>query len=406
MHDVIVVGARCAGSPLAMLLARKGYRVLVVDKARFPSDAVSSHLIWHAGLARAKRWGLLDRILALGAPPIRRVSLDTGDFEFAGSPPPLDGIDYAVAPRRNVLDKLLVDAAREAGAEIREGFYVSEIMVEDGRVTGIRGRTAGGEMMTERAQITVGADGVRSMVASTVRAAKYNTRPSTACAYYAYWRGGPRVTDFENYVRPSFGSALLPTNDGLTCLVGGWKEGFAAAGERPAQTYRRLLHMVSRLSEFSREAEQVGSVKGIREVPGYFREPCGDGWALVGDAGYHKHPLSAQGISDAFRDADLLCDALDEGFSGGSDMADALEQYERLRDAAVTPIYQSTCDRARLEPFSFEALALFRALRTNQHEADRFFGTDAGTVPMAEFFAPRNLERIVQSAPSAAAKSG
>jgi 2-polyprenyl-6-methoxyphenol hydroxylase-like FAD-dependent oxidoreductase len=244
------------------------------------------------------------------------------------------------------------------------------------------------------------------VVANAVHAAKYNTRPSTACAYYSYWRGGPNVTDFENYVRPSLGGACLPTNDGLTRVVGGWKESFAQKGERPADTYRRMLNMIPRLSEFPREAEQVGTVKGIREIPGYFREACGEGWALAGDAGYHKHPLSAQGITDAFRDADLLCSALDEGFSGRDDMADALEEYERLRDAAVTPIYQSTCERARLEPPSNEALALFRALRTNQREADRFFGTDAGTVPAAEFFAPENLGRIVQLAPSAAAKSG
>ncbi len=406
MYDVIVVGARCAGAPLSMLLSRKGYRVLAVDKARFPSDAISTHVIWHSGLARAKSWGLLHRIVGLGAPPIHSVTLDIEGIELAGSPPPLDGVDFAMAPRRILLDKLLVDAAREAGAEIRESFYVSEIVMEAGRVTGIRGRTSGGEMVTEKARMVVGADGVRSIVASAVRAAKYNTRPSTACGYYAYWRGGPRVTDFENYVRPSVGSAALPTNDGLTCVVGGWNESFAYRNERPAETYHRMLQSTRRLSEFPREAEQVGSVKGIREIPGYLREACGEGWALAGDAGYHKHPLSARGISDAFRDADLLCDALDEGFSGGSDMADALEQYERLRDSDVMPLYQSTCDRARLEPPSAEMLALFRALRANQREADRFFGTDAGTVSPSEFFSPENLQRIVQSAPSAAAKSG
>src|SRR5262245_33717231 len=152
MHDVIIVGARCAGATLAMLLARKGYRVLIVDKAQFPSDTVSTHLIWHAGLARAKRWGLLEGIAGLGAPPIHKVRLNVGEFELAGSPPPVDGIDYAVAPRRTVLDKFLIDAAVKSGAELREAFYVSEVVTEGERVTGIRGRTSGGSTIVDNAR--------------------------------------------------------------------------------------------------------------------------------------------------------------------------------------------------------------------------------------------------------------
>ena len=159
MFDAIVVGARCAGSPLAMLLARRGCRVLLVDKAKFPSDTVSTHVIWQAGLARAKRWGLLDRIVALGAPKIRTVGFDGGDFALSGTPPPADGVDYAIAPRRTLLDKVLVDAAVEAGAELREEVYVSEVVTESGRVTGVRGQAAGGAALDERARIVIGADG-------------------------------------------------------------------------------------------------------------------------------------------------------------------------------------------------------------------------------------------------------
>jgi len=405
LYDAIVVGARCAGAPLAMLLARKGYRVLVVDKSHFPSDTISTHLIWQAGLARAKGWGLLEGIVALGAPLIRTVRLDVGEFELAGVPPSLDGIDYVTAPRRILLDKLLADTAVQSGAELREDFYVSQIEQEDGRVTGIRGRSRDGATVVEKARIVVGADGTNSLVAHAVQASKYNTRPSTACAYYAYWEGGPAVTDFETYVRPNWGGAIFPTNDGLTCIVGGWNESAGVAGDRPEDGYRQMMEGFPRISEFLRSARRVEPVRGMLEQAGFFRTAWGDGWALAGDAGYHKHPLTAQGITDAFRDADLLSEAIDAGFSGRREIRDSLADYQQQRDTAVMPMYQSTCDRALLQPFPAPVMALFSALRHNQPEMDRFFGTDAGTVPMAEFFAPENLARLMRPAPGASSMS-
>lgn len=403
MYDVIIVGARCAGASLAMLLSRKGHRVLLVDKAEFPSDTVSTHLIWQAGLARAKRWGLLERIAGLGAPPICRVRLDVGEFELAGCPPPLDGIDYALAPRRQLLDQLLINAAVESGAELRQGFYVNEIVSENGRVTGIRGRTAGGSTVAEKARMVVGADGTHSSVAHAVGATKYNVRPSTACAYYAYWEGGPAVTDFETSARPNWGGAMFPTNNGLTCIVGGWNEPASVPSGPPENGYRKIMETFPRMTEFLSSGKQVEPVRGMLEQPGFFRQPWGEGWALVGDAGYHKHAITAQGITDAFRDADLLCEALDEGFSSRRDLADSLADYQRLRDQMVMPMYESTCERARLLPFPPEVTGLFRALLGNQPETDRFFGTDAGTVSMAEFFSPDNMARIFQSSTGASA---
>jgi flavin-dependent dehydrogenase len=400
MFDVIVVGARCAGSPLAMLLSRKGYRVLLVDKARFPSDTISTHLIWHAGLARAKKWGLLQKIVDLGAPPIRTVRLDTGKCHFSGRPPLVDGVDYAIAPRRTALDKMLVDAAVEAGVEMRAGVYVSEIVMERGRATGIRGRTRDGHMVQELARIVIGADGIHSFVAHAVRAPKYNEIRSTSCAWYAYWKGGPQIADFEIWFRAGWGGAAFPTNGGLTCIVGTWTDSFVAASSRPEDGYRKFMEGNPLSAEFLRRGKQVDTLAGVRELPGYFRKSYGNGWALAGDASYHKHPLSAQGITDAFRDADLLSGAIDEGLSGRLGMQVALAEFERRRNEAVMPMYKSVCARADFEPFSPRQVALFHALRHDQLEADRFFGTDAGTVTISEFFAPDNLERIIRSARS------
>jgi flavin-dependent dehydrogenase len=221
MYDVIVVGARCAGSPTAMLLARKGYRVLLLDSATFPSDTISTHIVWPAGIVRLKRWGLLDRVVASNCPAIRKLTFDLGPFALTGLPPPMDGVSEFFAPRRIVLDKILVDAAVEAGAELREGCSLEEVLMEDGRVMGIRCRGKRGLPVTEMASIVVGADGRNSVVARAVKAPEYNVRPPPSCWYYTYWSGVP-VEGPELYSRPGRAFGPIPTNDGLVCLPVAW----------------------------------------------------------------------------------------------------------------------------------------------------------------------------------------
>jgi 2-polyprenyl-6-methoxyphenol hydroxylase-like FAD-dependent oxidoreductase len=177
MYDAIVVGARCAGSPTAMLLARKGYKVLVVDRARFPSDTISTHLLHPPGVAALRRWGLLDRLTATGCPPIDTYAFDFGPFTISGSPG-TEGAPVAYGPRRTVLDSLLVEAASQAGAEVREGFTVEEVAIDDdGRVSGIRGHSSDGQTVTEHAKVVIGADGRHSLVARAVGPEQYNQKP-------------------------------------------------------------------------------------------------------------------------------------------------------------------------------------------------------------------------------------
>jgi 2-polyprenyl-6-methoxyphenol hydroxylase-like FAD-dependent oxidoreductase len=175
-YDAVIVGARCAGSPAAMLLARKGYRVLVIDRATFPSDTVSSHVVHPLGAEALARWGLIDRLTATGCPPMHTYAFDFGPFALAGSPGTTDA-PVAYCARRTVLDKLLVDAAAAAGADIREGFTVEELLIEDERIVGIKGRSKGGETMSERPKVVVGADGRHSLVAEAVWPDQYNERP-------------------------------------------------------------------------------------------------------------------------------------------------------------------------------------------------------------------------------------
>src|SRR4051812_21428998 len=220
-YDAIVVGARCAGSPTAMLLARAGHRVLVVDRSTFPSDTVSTHFIHAPGVDALRRWGVLDQIIATGCPPVDRHSFDFGPITIAGTPLPAGGSSTAYAPRRTVLDTLLVDAARDSGAEVREGFTVDEVLIDDGTVTGIRGRDRDGRTVTEHARVVIGADGANSCIARAVEPERYNEKPILQASFYSYFADLP-VDGFEVFIRPDRGFAAMPTNDGLTLVVVGW----------------------------------------------------------------------------------------------------------------------------------------------------------------------------------------
>jgi flavin-dependent dehydrogenase len=394
MYDAIIVGARCAGSATAMLLARKGYRVLLLDRTVFPSDTISTHLVWQPGVARP--WGLLDKITASNCPPIRTVTFDVGDFAFAGTPPPTNGIREAYAPRRTVLDKILADAAVESGAELREGLSVQGVVTDAERVTGIRGRTRAGASVAESARIVIGADGVHSVVARQVQASEYKARPTLACWYYTYWSGVP-AAGAEYYPRHGRAIGCIPTNDGLVCVPTAWtREEFARYRVDIEGNYLRTLELAPGLADQVREGRREARFYGTADVPNFFRKPYGPGWALVGDAGYHKDPITAQGITDAFRDSELLAEAVDEGFSGRRSPEEALADYQRCRDQ-VLPMYEFSCQLAMLEPPRPEMRQLFEALRGNQVEANRFLGTIAGTVSIPEFFSPENQRRIVGS---------
>jgi flavin-dependent dehydrogenase len=398
MYDVIVVGARVAGSPLAMLLARVGFKVLVVDRDTFPSDTLSGHYIHHAGAARLARWGLLERVAATGCPPVRRVTLDFGEFRLQGSPPPLDGADAGYGPRRTVLDKILVDAAAEAGAEVREGFSVREVLEEGGRVVGIRGRGKNGALVTERARLVVGADGMHSLVSRAVGAAEYSAHPALTCGYYSYWSGLP-VEGVELYPREGRFIVVMPTNDGLTLVAAIWpRAAFHRFRADIEGHFLKTLELAPELAARVRRARRAERFFGTADTPNFFRRSHGPGWALVGDAGYHKDPITAQGITDAFRDAELLAQAVDAGFAGCVPLEDALAGYERRRNTAAMPMYEMTCQMATLQPPPAETRRLLAALGGNQAETDRYLGTMAGTVPIPEFFAPHNVRRILAGA--------
>ena len=313
-----------------MLLARAGYRVLLVDRASFPSDTISTHMVHAPGVAALKRWGLLERLAASGCPARHKYTFDFGPFAISGSPAPVDGVSIGFGPRRTVLDKLLVDAAGEAGAEIREGFVVEELVFDEGCVVGLRGHSLKGSSVTESARVVVGADGRSSAVAKAVGADRYLEKPALACFYYTYWSGLP-TDGVEIFVRPQRGCAVVATNDDLTMVAVGWPSAeFETNRSDLEAAYMKSFELMpafaERIGAATREARLVGT-----PVPNFFRKPFGPGWALVGDAGYIKDPVTALGITDAFLCAEWCASALDQGLSGTRPFDKALAEYQRVR---------------------------------------------------------------------------
>jgi len=396
MYDAIVVGARVAGSPTALLLARKGYRVLAVDRATFPSDTLSTHILHAPGVAALKRWGLLDELVATGCPAIEQYAFDFGPVVITGTSRAVEGNRTAYCPRRTVLDEILVNAARAAGVEVREGYHVDEVLVEDGQVVGIRSGDR-----EDRARIVIGADGRNSQVAKAVGVEEYNTKPRLQYSYYSYFSNLP-MDGMETYIRPDRGFGVAETHDGLTIIVAGWpyaeREAYKADVEGNfLKTLELAPAFAARVKKAKREAPFLGGA-----VPSWFRKPYGDGWALVGDAGYNKDPITAQGITDAFLDAERCAEAIDAWLGAGKPFDDVMSAWHQERDAKAMPIYEFTSQMATLEPPPPELQQLLGAIQGNTEAMDGFVSVVSGAVSPVDFFSEENVGRIFASASASA----
>jgi flavin-dependent dehydrogenase len=373
-NDVVVVGARCAGAVTAMLLGRLGYRVTLVERSRIPSDTLSTHGIARGGVVQLAKWGLLDQVLASGAPAIRQVVFRVNGVEDIRSVKPRDGVDLLVAPRRYVLDGILVDAAIAAGATIRAGLTATSVLrADDGRVQGIRARRSDGTAACLPAKIVVGADGVRSRMAEQFGSAVRESHPTDNATFYAYI-SGPPWRGFEFHVgefadRQTGYAGVFPTHDGAAC---GWVccPASKVGGLRGAavEPFLNLLGAVSpTLAARMGTGRVVSPVRGAVRLPNHIRRATGPGWALVGDAGYHRDPITGHGITDAFRDAELLTRSIDDHLRGGA--AD-LSEYEAARDVALRETFDLTCAMTRY-PSLEEFVALQKRLaRALELEAD------------------------------------
>jgi flavin-dependent dehydrogenase len=355
-YDVVIVGARAAGSALAGLLARLGHDVIVVDRADLPSDTVSTHQIARTGMVALRRWDLVDELRASGSPALREVTFHRAEGSVTRPVRPSPGVEYFLAPRRYVLDTLLAEAAVRSGARLRTSLNVLGVRRADtGRVSGVYGHDRLGRTVELSARFVVGADGLHSRIARSVGAEVVDRRPDGGTAQYAYYTG-LAWSGIEFYVADGALAGIFPTHDAEACV---WVCTPASPDRRDFDG--ELRRLAPDLARRLRGGRRTSPVSGMRRSPNHLRRAYGSGWALVGDAGFHRDPISAHGISDAFRDAELLADCLDAALRGRIEEPAAMGTYQRQRDAALADIFDLTCALGTYPPVS-EFLDLMRQL--------------------------------------------
>lgn len=330
-YDVVIVGARCAGAATALLLARSGLRVLAVDRGAYGADALSTHALMRAGVLQLARWDVLPAIRAAGTPAVRRTTFHYGADEVGVAIEPRGGVDALYAPRRTVLDRVLADAACAAGAELRFRTNVVEVLSgPGGRVAGVSLAGRDGRVIEVRANLVIGADGIKSRVAEAVGAQPYRRGKHAGATMYAYFRG-VRHTGYHWYWAPETAAGIIPTNDGECCVFAGAPPArMAAVAGGPDTVFRALWGAAVAAAVAGPDplagAHRTTAYRTFPGVLGHVRRSYGPGWALVGDAGYFKDPLTAHGLTDALRDAELLARAAVE------DTPCAYRDYQTLRD--------------------------------------------------------------------------
>jgi 2-polyprenyl-6-methoxyphenol hydroxylase-like FAD-dependent oxidoreductase len=394
MYDAIVIGARCAGAPTAMLLARAGHRVLLLDRAPTGTDTLSTHLIHQPGVAALARWGVLDEVRASGCPPLDRVRYEIADIRLEGCARGVDGQRAGLAPRRHVLDAILAGAAVAAGAELRDRCTVTGLLRDAaGRVVGVEGSHRQ-RPFTARAHLVIGADGMRSTVARLVGAPYTVEDPRLTCAYYTYWKDVP--AGLELYEGPGSWTAAVPTNDGLTLVLTYFPQPSfdEVRGNAAAAHLARIEATAPALYARLRGKEPVERLRGTGDQQNFFRQAAGPGWVLVGDAGHHKDSITARGISDAFLQAEVLARLLTGRLGAGSGQLDAaLREFAEERDRALRPGYESTLAVARLAPHE-QRLSLLRAVATDAELTSIYFDMVAGIGSASALYTPKLLSLL------------
>jgi flavin-dependent dehydrogenase len=405
MYDAIIVGGRIAGATTALLLAERGYSVLLLDRDRFPSPVISTHVFFTDSLDVFERIGVLDEVLAIDAPPLKMMRFPYVEGAFLER----SGRDFALCIRRETLDVIPLRAAdRHPNVEVLTGTRAIDVFIEDGRATGVRyqSRRTGAEGEAS-ARIVIGADSRYSFVARAVEAAAYHEVPPLFAWYYGYFRDvpldDPPSVFAARTAMPEIGAEfaaafVFPCDDGLTLVgFGVQHDRFRAFREDHEENFHAGLATIPEVSSRLSGARLVTPIVGTADLPNFFRAAAGPGWALVGDAGCHKDPHTIQGMGDAVRGAVMLAEEVDAWWRGDKSEEDALARYGERRDADLLPMYDFTTNRLQAE-LTEEEWDAFGTLTFEDPEiAQRRVAATAHAIDPAEIYAAPVIRELVRA---------
>jgi flavin-dependent dehydrogenase len=386
--DVVVVGGRCAGAPLAMLLARRGMRVLLVDRDQFPSDTISSHGLFQTSHAHLERWGLWEDYLATGPELVEDIEFVMDDIRIRGQYDSVAGHHRGSAPRRFIVDQMLIEAAAASGAEVRTGTSLINLLREDHadgqRVSGVVLRSSGSGEVSERSRLVVGADGKFSSVAKAVGADKYRDDGRRTIQYYSYW-SGTQLDRMRFFVQPDWGLATGPTHHGLQLMSLGTNPKMLPEFRVDIDaTFMRLVQSVEELADLVEGGQREEPFRGLAAVDNYRRQSFGPGWALAGDAAYLRDPVTQQGMTDAFSDAERLSCAIEAGLAQGGDLTSQLAAAQDDRDRATESAYEWTLSSTKFKSDNEDTQRLLTFVAQDQELSNMFVNLNPGLVTMKQ----------------------
>ncbi len=397
-YDVIVVGGSVSGAPTATWLARRGYKVLVVERAIFPRDANSTHFIWPRGMSYLNRLGVADTLLEQ-TPSFTHLEVCIEGISLRGRVPPetirdrfrqlhgnADGVvGYCAGPRRYFLDSVLLNETRRSGADVRENTVVKDLLYDGDKVCGVRGLDANGAEFEARAKIVIGADGRMSQFSDLVSAKKTVVREKSTFAYYGYFSGIDK-SELAIHKRGRLGTAIFPTmEDRHLVLVYGptaWWGDFSADAE--ANFFKTYEFVAPDIAAMIKRGRREEPFKAMGRMVAFHRKNWGNGWALVGDAGSFKDQWTAMGITHSLRDAELISEFIDQSLSGRMEWATAMIEYSKKREADYEDYWNFVCDGAECNPYTQEQLQYFYQISRSADHIDRFIAQVGDTLSLGE----------------------
>ncbi len=382
MYDVIIVGARASGSSTAWLAANAGLKVLLIDRHKFPSDTISTNYIHQPGCAQLKRWGLLNKIIAAGTPPITSTRLQIKDFAIHGSiSKNFDQLE-AYAPRRYILDNILLEAAKEANVDVRENCTLLGLEWKNGRCCGIKARHKNKHISTEQAHLIIGADGMRSSTANLVGARMTHYDMLLTCVYYSFWE--QLKPEYELYESSDCWVGAIPTNNNTLIATYFPQSAFNAVRKNAMKNHLNAIKLAAPLLyEKTQSAKLVEGLWGTGDQQNFFRQAAGPGWALVGDAGHHKDSITARGITDSLIQAELLVSHIKHTIHDQKKLDTSLYDYTKDRDRLMMPGYRAALSVANLNTQP-QRIDILRLVAQTPQAKSLYFDVIAGIRPYTE----------------------